>query len=62
MKVKELIEKLNTMPREISIVLCNLNYDSDGVVPMPDIHSVEFIPSDKEVGPVENCVFINFEQ
>jgi 3-dehydroquinate synthase class II len=65
MKVKELIEKLNAMPEDLDVVLCNLNDDGDGDgnLPLPEIKSVEVVDAYNTEMMTEEvpCVFITFE-
>lgn len=66
MTVKELIEKLNAMPQDLPVVLCDLNDDGDGEgnVYLPEIHNVEqmdAVNTETHMGPGVDCVFINFK-
>lgn len=62
MIVKDLIEKLNTMPQDLPVVLCDLNYDGDGdgEVRLPEIKSIDGDTAITLDG-LTDCVFINFE-
>lgn len=62
MKVKELIEQLQTMPEDVPVVLCNLNNDGDGdgIVTLPEIKSIDLDDAIND-GVHTDCVFINFE-
>ena len=62
MKAKELREKLETMPEELEVVLCDLqdDGDGDGVIGLISIHSVEVLHQNKKLGPDEDCVVIYF--